>query len=55
VDITGIAGVLPGDEVVLLGRQGTESITAEEHAVWAETIPWELFTSIASRVERIQI
>jgi alanine racemase len=55
VDITGITGVLPGDEVVLLGRQGTESITAEEHAVWAETIPWEIFTSIASRVERIQI
>ena len=55
VDVTEIPGVAAGDEVVLLGRQGAESITAEEHAVWAGTIPWEIFTSIAPRVERIQM
>jgi alanine racemase len=55
VDVTEIAGVAPGDEVVLLGRQGVESITAEDHAAWAGTIPWEIFTSIAARVERIKV
>jgi alanine racemase len=55
VDVTGIAGVAAGDEVVLLGRQGAESITAEDHAAWAGTIPWEIFTSIAARVERIEV
>jgi len=52
VDVTEIAGVVPGDEVVLLGRQGAEEITAEEHAGWAGTIAWEIFTGIAARVER---
>ncbi len=63
VDVTEIPGVEAGDEVVLLGRQaantvsetGTEEITAEDHAAWAGTIPWEIFTSIASRVERIKV
>jgi alanine racemase len=54
VDVTEIPGVAPGDEVVLLGRQGAESITAEDHAAWAGTIPWEIFTSITSRVERVK-
>ena len=54
VDVTEIPGVAAGDEAVLLGWQGEESITAEDHAVWAGTIPWEIFTSITSRVERIR-
>ena len=36
----------PGTEVVLLGQQGNESITAVELARKAGTIPWEIFTSI---------
>ncbi|WP_263355787.1 alanine racemase [Acidicapsa ligni] len=52
VDVTGIAGIQPGDEVVLLGRQGGEWIAAEEHAALAGTISWEIFTSITERVER---
>jgi len=52
VDITDIPDVHAGDEVVLLGRQGAEIITGEDHARWAGTIPWEIFTSIAARVER---
>jgi alanine racemase len=55
VDVTGIPNVAPGDEVVLLGRQSEESIAAEEHARWAGTISWEIFTSIASRVERVKV
>jgi len=55
VDVTEIASAKAGDEVVLLGAQGNELITAEEHAHWAGTIPWEIFTSIAARVERIAV
>ena len=52
VDVTGLDRVAVEDEVVLLGRQGNEVITAEDHARWAGTIPWEILTSIAARVER---
>jgi alanine racemase len=55
VDVTEIPGVAAGDEVVLLGRQGEESITAEDHARCAGTIPWEIFTSIGARVARIEV
>ncbi len=42
-----------GDEVVLLGEQGRESIRAEELARWAGTINYEVTTGIdARRVER---
>jgi alanine racemase len=53
VDVTDIAGVEQGDEVVLLGRQGVGAISADEMARWAETISYEIFTSISSRVPRI--
>ena len=53
LDVTEIAGVQPGDEVVLLGAQGAESISAEDHAQAASTIPWEIFTSIGHRVPRL--
>jgi alanine racemase len=55
VDVTEIPGVKAGDEVVLIGTQGTETVSAEEHARRTETISWEIFTSIAARVERVGI
>jgi alanine racemase len=46
-------GVEIGDEVVLLGEQGRESIRAEEFARWADTINYEVTTGIDTRrVER---
>jgi alanine racemase len=42
-----------GDEVVLIGAQGSERILAEELASWSETIVWEVFTSISKRVPRV--
>ena len=46
-------GVETGDEVVLLGEQGRESIRAEEFARWADTINYEVTTGIDTRrVER---
>jgi alanine racemase len=41
-----------GDEVVVLGQQGTENIGIEEMADWAGTIPHEILTSINTRVPR---
>jgi alanine racemase len=38
--------VKPGDEAVLIGRQGEESIWADELASLAGTIPYEILTSI---------
>ena len=55
VDITEIPNAAAGDEVVLLGTQEGEMISAEDHARWANTISWEIFTSIAARVERIGV
>jgi alanine racemase len=42
-----------GDEVVLLGEQGEESIGAEELAERAGAIPWEILTAINTRVPRL--
>jgi len=42
VDVTGIDGVEVGDEVILLGRQGEEEITADEVAGWMGTISYEV-------------
>lgn len=55
VDVTEIAGVEAGDEVVLVGSQGGETITAFDHADATGTIPWEIFTRIAARVPRIAV
>jgi len=41
------------DEVILIGESGTESITCEDLAEWAETIPYEILTNINTRVPRI--
>jgi alanine racemase len=55
VDVTDIAGVKAGDEVVILGTQGGETITAFDHAEATGTIPWEVFTRIAARVRRVAV
>ena len=52
IDVTEIEGVEAGDEVVILGSQGEETISAQEHADASGTIPWEVFTRIGARVRR---
>ncbi|HST03819.1 MAG TPA: alanine racemase [Chloroflexia bacterium] len=52
VDLTDVGGALEGDEVVLIGKQGDQEITADEVADWAGTISYEIFTGIARRVPR---
>ena len=45
VDVTGVEGVVAGDEVVLLG----DGVTAEDHARLAGTIPYEIFCGVRER------
>ncbi len=47
--------VNPGDEVVLIGKQGNEEILADEIAGWVGTIPYEITTAISARVSRVYI
>ena len=44
-----------GDDVVLLGRQGDEIITADEWARRADTITWEILCGIGARVPRVLV
>ncbi len=44
-----------GDEVILLGKNGKQTITAEDLAEWAGTIPYEILTNINTRVPRVYI
>jgi alanine racemase len=52
VDVTDLGDIKIGDEVVILGRQGGESITAWEMADLIGTIPYEVLCNIAARVPR---
>jgi len=47
--------VRPGDEVVLLGRQGDEEITADEWAELLGTISYEILCGIGPRVPRVAV
>jgi alanine racemase len=44
-----------GDEVVLIGSQGENKITAEELAGLAQTIPYEIVCGLGSRIPRIYL
>jgi alanine racemase len=51
----GAAGLGPkvGDDVVLIGAQGVERVTAEDLAAWLGTINYEVTCGISARVPRI--
>jgi alanine racemase len=51
VDVTDL-DVSPGDEVVLIGRQGDERIDVREVAATIGSIPWELLCRLGARIER---
>lgn len=53
IDVTDIRNVQQEDEAVLLGRQDSAEISADEMAAWANTISYEILTSISARVPRI--
>lgn len=52
-DVTAVDRLSPGDEAVLVGRQGNEDIRAAELAGWSDTIAWHVFTGLGHRVKRL--
>ena len=55
VDVTDIPHPTVGEEVMLLGKQGTREITAEDHAGWLKTIPYEVLCGIGGKADRIYL
>ena len=55
VDVTDIADAAIGDEVVLLGQQGRERITADDLAAHTGTISYEVLCAIGTRVPRVWV
>ncbi|MBI3650127.1 MAG: alanine racemase [Acidobacteria bacterium] len=53
VDVSDIGDATLGDEVVIIGRQGEQEITAERVAAQLETISYEVTCSISDRVPRV--
>ncbi len=54
-DITDIEGVQLEEEVVLLGSQGEERISAEQMAGWGDTINYEVTTRIREGIPRVAV
>ena len=55
IDVTDVKNVREDDEVVMLGQQGKESITAYELALRAHTISYEILTSLGSKSRKTYV
>ena len=55
VDVSDIAGVEVEDEVVLLGSQGNERVSAEQLAGWCSTISYEIVSRIHPSLPRLLV
>lgn len=55
VDLTDIEGAALEDEVVLIGRQGRQEITAHQLAMLAGTIPYEIVARLAEHLPRLVV
>ena len=55
VDVTDVAQARAGDEVILLGAVGDESVSAEDLARLADTINYEIVTRAAPGSPRILV
>ncbi len=53
VDVTGVPGVKPGDEVVCFGRCGRDSITPDDWAALKGTHAYDIICSLGTRVQRV--
>ncbi len=52
-DVTSLPEAAEGDEVVLIGEQGEERISADEVAALSGTISWDVLASLQARLPRI--
>lgn len=55
VDVTGVKNIRPEDEVVLIGQQGKNRMTAEELADFAGTINYEIVARLNPKIPRIMV
>jgi alanine racemase len=55
VDVTDIPNPAIGEDVVLLGKQGKNEITAQDLAEWLNTIPYEILCGIGGKANRTYI
>lgn len=55
IDVGHIEGVKRGDEVVIIGSQGNETVSADEMANQLETINYEIVSTLMARVPRVYI
>ncbi|MEX2620871.1 MAG: alanine racemase [Egibacteraceae bacterium] len=55
VDLGSDGGGAPGDEVCLIGAQGSERITAEDWAELLDTINYEIVCTVGARVPRVHL
>lgn len=53
VDVTDLPRINVGDDAILIGTQGSESITAADLARGTDTIAYEVLCDIAARVPRV--
>jgi alanine racemase len=53
IDVSHIPGVTQGDEVILIGSQGSESLPVETVAAQLGTINYEVVSEILARVPRL--
>lgn len=53
IDVTEFPDAAAGDEAVLIGAQGGESIAAGEVAAAADTISWDVLASLGARLPRL--
>ena len=53
VDVTDLPAVHPGDEAILIGSAGQETITAYDLARQTDTITNEILSQLGTRLERI--
>ncbi len=55
LDLSRVSSAVQGDEVVLMGSQGSETVSAEEIAALAGTISYDIPCSITARVPRVYV
>jgi alanine racemase len=53
VDVTDVPGLDAADVFVLLGRDGDETISAEDVAAARGTITWEVLQTLSARLARV--
>jgi alanine racemase len=55
VDVTDVPDAAVEDEVVLLGTQGRETVSADQIAAWCGTIHYEIVTRIHPGLPRVVV